>query len=46
VTRTLLFVCPHGAAKSRLAAAYFNAAAPSGWHATTLPPMSISLPEP
>ena len=35
MNRTLLFVCPHGAAKSRMAAAFFNAAAPSGWHATT-----------
>ena len=35
MTRTLLFVCPHGAAKSRMAAAYFNRIAPPGWHATT-----------
>jgi hypothetical protein len=33
--RTLLFVCPHGAGKSRLAAAFFNAAAPAGWQAAT-----------
>jgi hypothetical protein len=31
--RTVLFVCPHGAAKSRIAAAFFNRAAPAGWHA-------------
>jgi hypothetical protein len=35
VTRTVLFVCPHGAAKSRLAAAVFNQVAPHGWHATS-----------
>lgn len=35
MTRTLLFVCPHGAAKSRMAAAFFNRAAPPGWHATS-----------
>ena len=35
MTRTLLFVCPHGAAKSRMAAAFFNRAAPPGWQATT-----------
>jgi len=35
VTRTVLFVCPHGAAKSRLAAAVFNQVAPDGWHATS-----------
>jgi hypothetical protein len=34
MNRILLFVCPHGAAKSRMAAAFFNAAAPEGWHAT------------
>ena len=35
MTRTLLFVCPHGAAKSRMAAAYFNRVAPPGWWATS-----------
>jgi hypothetical protein len=35
VTRTVLFVCPHGAAKSRLAAALFNRLAPDGWHAVS-----------
>jgi arsenate reductase (thioredoxin) len=35
VNRTVLFVCPHGAAKSRLAAALFNRLAPHGWHATS-----------
>jgi hypothetical protein len=33
VNSTIVFVCPHGALKSRLAAAFFNHAAPSGWHA-------------
>lgn len=33
MTRTLLFVCPHGAGKSRMAAAFFNRVAPSGWQA-------------
>jgi protein-tyrosine-phosphatase len=33
--RTVLFVCAHGAARSRLAAAWFNADPPAGWHATT-----------
>ena len=31
----VLFVCPHGAGKSRIAAALFNADAPPGWSATT-----------
>ncbi len=31
----VVFVCPHGAGKSRVAAALFNAAAPPGWHATS-----------
>jgi protein-tyrosine-phosphatase len=31
----VLFVCPHGAGKSRLAAAYFSAAALAGWLATS-----------
>lgn len=33
--RTVLFVCPHGAAKSRMAAAFFNANPPQGWAATS-----------
>jgi protein-tyrosine-phosphatase len=33
--RTVLFVCPHGAGKSRLAAAWFLASAPPGWRATS-----------
>jgi protein-tyrosine-phosphatase len=33
MTRTILFVCEHGAFRSRIAAAYFNAAGPRGWHA-------------
>lgn len=32
--RTIVFVCPHGALKSRLAAAFFNRVAPPGWIAT------------
>ena len=31
--RTILFVCEHGAFRSRIAAAYFNAAGPIGWRA-------------
>src|SRR2546423_15586704 len=31
----VLFVCPHGAAKSRLAAALFNRVAPADWQATS-----------
>ncbi|RJL35461.1 hypothetical protein [Bailinhaonella thermotolerans] len=31
----VLFVCPHGAGKSRIAAAWFAGAAPGGWTATT-----------
>lgn len=31
----MLFVCPHGAGKSRIAAAWFNALAGAGWRATT-----------
>lgn len=31
----VLFVCPHGAGKSRIAAAFFNAHSPAGWSATT-----------
>jgi len=33
--RTVLFVCAHGAYRSRLAAAFFNAAAQAGWRATS-----------
>ena len=32
---TVLFVCQHGAGKSRMAAAWFNADPPPGWHATS-----------
>ena len=35
MTRTVVFVCEHGAFRSRIAAAYFNAAAPRGWRATS-----------
>jgi hypothetical protein len=31
--KTVLFVCEHGALRSRIAAAYFNAAPPPGWRA-------------
>ncbi len=31
----MVFVCPHGAGKSRIAAAWFNGAAPPGWQATS-----------
>ena len=34
-SRTVLFVCPHGAGKSRMAAAWFNVYAADGWRATT-----------
>ena len=33
--REILFVCPHGAGKSRMAAAFFNEAAPTGWRSTS-----------
>ncbi len=33
--RTVLYVCAHGAGRSRLAAAWLNADPPTGWHATT-----------
>jgi len=33
--RTVLFVCAHGAYRSRVAASFFNASAPAGWHATS-----------
>ena len=32
---TVLFVCEHGALRSRIAAAFFNAAAPKGWRAAS-----------
>jgi protein-tyrosine-phosphatase len=35
MSRVVLFVCPHGAAKSRLAAAFFARVAPPGWTATS-----------
>jgi len=35
VVRTVLFVCAHGAYRSRIAAAFFNAAAPPGWSAAS-----------
>jgi len=33
--RSVLFVCAHGAARSRVAAAFFNQNAPSGWWASS-----------
>jgi arsenate reductase (thioredoxin) len=33
--RTVVFVCPHGAGKSRIAAAWFNRVAPPCWRATS-----------
>ena len=35
MTRDILFVCPHGAGKSRMAAAFFNQLAPAGWRAVS-----------
>jgi|SRR6266498_1206920 len=35
VGRTVVFVCRHGAGKSRIAAAWFNRIAPPGWWATS-----------
>lgn len=35
MNRLVLFVCPHGAAKSRMAAAFFDRVAPPGWAATS-----------
>jgi hypothetical protein len=32
----VVFVCEHGAKKSRLAAALFNSVAPAGWRATSV----------
>lgn len=34
--RQVVFVCQHGAFRSRIAAAYFNAAAPAGWTAESV----------
>jgi hypothetical protein len=45
----VLFVCPHGAGKSRIAAAWFDALAPAGWTATTAgvePQASVSVHAP
>ncbi|GII06071.1 hypothetical protein [Planobispora takensis] len=49
MSRTVLFVCPHGAGKSRIAAAWFAQAAPPGWTATTAgltPQPQVSLHAP
>jgi hypothetical protein len=35
MSQVVLFICPHGAGKSRMAAAYFERVAPSGWRATS-----------
>jgi hypothetical protein len=35
VGRTVVFVCLHGAGKSRIAAAWFNGVAPPDWRATS-----------
>lgn len=35
MSQVVLFICPHGAAKSRMAAAYFDLNAPPGWQATS-----------
>lgn len=35
MSQVVLFVCPHGAAKSRMAAAFFARIAPPGWAATS-----------
>lgn len=35
MTSTVLFVCPHGAGMSRIAAAWFNLVAPPTWRATS-----------
>jgi hypothetical protein len=35
MSRMVVFVCPHGALKSRLAAALFNAGPPAGWQAAS-----------
>lgn len=46
---TVLFVCPHGAGKSRIAAAWFNTNPAPGWVATTAgiapqPAVSVHAP--
>jgi protein-tyrosine-phosphatase len=33
--RRIIFVCQHGAFRSRMAAAFFNAARPAGWEAVS-----------
>ena len=46
---TVLFVCPHGAGKSRVAAAWFDGCASGGWRATTagvVPQTAVSLHAP
>ena len=35
MTRTVLFVCPHGAGMSRIAAAWFNLLAGADWYAAS-----------
>lgn len=35
LARTVLFVCEHGALRSRMAAAWFATVAPPGWHAAS-----------
>jgi hypothetical protein len=35
MTQVVLFICPHGAGKSRMAAAFFERLAPMGWRATS-----------
>jgi protein-tyrosine-phosphatase len=35
MNRLVLFICPHGAGKSRMAAAFFEGVAPPGWRATS-----------
>ena len=35
MSRMVLFICPHGAGKSRMAAAFFARVAPLGWSATS-----------
>jgi protein-tyrosine-phosphatase len=35
MTQVVLFICPHGAGKSRMAAAFFDRVAPLGWQATS-----------
>src|SRR5215211_927302 len=35
MSHVVLFICPHGAGKSRMAAAFFERMAPPGWQATS-----------